>query len=148
MGDCCLGKVEDARQEKLKVLECPQCQGLMKPIDRNVLIHQVMAPLNQSIPVEIFFFCSKTNCRAVYFSPSGFVVETTDMRYEISEKLASEERTICYCYGITYRQVVNEIKKDGHSTSKEFVVEQTKLKNCACDVRNPSGRCCLKEFPK
>jgi hypothetical protein len=28
------------------------------------------------------------------------------------------------------------------------VIEQTRLHNCACDVRNPSGRCCLKDFPK
>jgi len=148
MRDCCLEKAEDSRQEKLPVLECRQCQGLMKPIHRNVLIHQVTSPLNQSIPVETFFFCSEISCPVVYVSPSGFVVETSDMRYAVSEKSACEERTICYCYGITYSQVVNEIAKKGRSASKAFVIEQTQLKNCACDVRNPSGRCCLKEFPK
>jgi len=30
---------------------------------------------------------------------------------------------------------------------KDFVVEQTKADVCACDIRNPSGRCCLKDFP-
>jgi hypothetical protein len=32
--------------------------------------------------------------------------------------------------------------------TREFVVEQTKLKHCACEVQNPSGKCCLKDFPK
>lgn len=28
------------------------------------------------------------------------------------------------------------------------IKEKTKEQVCACDVRNPSGKCCLKDFPK
>ena len=28
----------------------------------------------------------------------------------------------------------------------EFVKRETKSKSCACETRNPSGRCCLSDF--
>jgi len=31
---------------------------------------------------------------------------------------------------------------------KAFVVQQTKEKLCACESRNPSGRCCLADFKR
>jgi len=31
---------------------------------------------------------------------------------------------------------------------RDFVVAQTRLGLCACDTRNPSGRCCLIDFPR
>ncbi|MCK5920792.1 MAG: hypothetical protein KAG66_07615, partial [Methylococcales bacterium] len=49
---------------------------------------------------------------------------------------------LCYCYGVTCQQALN------NPDAKAFVLAQTKLKNCACDTRNPSGRCCLKDFSK
>jgi len=120
----------------------------MKPVERIVLMHHVISPLNQAILSDQFFFCSDTDCSVVYFSKSGFVIETSEIRGEVGLKSNDENRMICYCFDITFSRVMKEIEQAGHSVSKAFVVEQTKLKNCACDIRNPSGKCCLKEFPK
>jgi len=32
--------------------------------------------------------------------------------------------------------------------AKSFVIEKTKGHFCECEARNPSGKCCLKDFPK
>jgi hypothetical protein len=49
---------------------------------------------------------------------------------------------LCYCFGVT--------KADARSDPgiKKFVMAQTKLGLCACEMRNPSGRCCLPDFPR
>ncbi|WP_372741011.1 hypothetical protein [Neptunomonas sp.] len=148
MSNCCSASATEAKTGKLQAAECPSCSNRMKPVKRIVLMHQVTAPLNQTIPSDQFFFCSDADCPVVYFSKAGFVIETAQMRGEVGLKSTDENRMICYCFDITYSRVMEEIEQTGHSASKAFVVEQTKLKNCACDIRNPSGKCCLKEFPK
>lgn len=148
MTNCCSTSATEVQTDKQQAMECPRCNNRMKPVERVVLMHQVTAPLNQTIPSGQFFFCSDADCPVVYFSKSGFVIETADMRGEVGQKSTDENRMICYCFDITYSRVMEEIEQTGHSASRAFVVEQTKLKNCACDIRNPSGKCCLKEFPK
>ena len=32
--------------------------------------------------------------------------------------------------------------------ARAYIIRQTKRRTCACDVRNPSGQCCLKNFPR
>ena len=44
-----------------------------------------------------------------------------------------------------------EVAEAFHAANKEikdFVIKSTKEKTCACTTRNPSGKCCLKDFPK
>ena len=48
----------------------------------------------------------------------------------------------------TTDEVSNEFTQYGSSKTKEFVMAQTKAQNCACEIRNPSGKCCLVDFPK
>lgn len=148
MSNCCSASAAEIQSGQMQSAECPRCSKRMKPVERIVLMHQVAAPRNQTIPSDQFFFCSSSDCPVVYFSNSGFVIETAEMRGEVGLKSTDENRMICYCFGITYSRVMEEIEQTGHSASKAFVVEQTKLKNCACDIRNPSGKCCLKEFHK
>jgi hypothetical protein len=111
-------------------------------------MHLVIAPLNQQLPPDDFFFCSSATCNTVYFSDGGAVIDASQIRGEVGQKSTKLGRVICYCFDISHSRVIEEIEKRGTSASKAFVVEQTKLKNCACDIRNPSGKCCLKELPK
>lgn len=148
MGSCCSSSSEKAQTEAKQAAQCPCCGTSTKPVGRVTLIHQVAAPLNQQLPPDDFFFCTSAGCNTVYFSDGGVVIETPQVRGDIGQKSTSEDRVICYCFDVTHSRVMDEIEKTGLSASKAFVVEQTKQKNCACDTRNPSGKCCLKEFPK
>lgn len=148
MTRCCSTNATEVKTSKRQTAECPRCSNRMQPVERIVVMHQVAAPLNQTIPSDQFFFCSDATCPVVYFTKAGFVIETAAIRGEVGQKSTDENRMICYCFDITYRRVMEEIEQTGHSASNAFVVEQTKLKNCACEIRNPSGKCCLKEFSK
>ncbi|MCW8884251.1 MAG: hypothetical protein OQK12_03215 [Motiliproteus sp.] len=148
MGNCCLSSSEKVQIEAKKAAQCPCCGTSAKPVGWGTLIHQVVAPLNQQLPPDEFFFCASTDCNTVYFSNGGVVIERPQVRGDVGQKSTNANRVICYCFDIRYAKVLEEIAQTGTSASKAFVVEQTKLQNCACDVRNPSGKCCLKEFPK
>ncbi|MGY8872454.1 MAG: putative iron-sulfur cluster-binding metallochaperone [Pseudomonadales bacterium] len=148
MSTCCSTSNEEVHNNKRQVAICPRCGNGMKPVERLTIVHHVVAPLNQSIPCDPLFFCSCISCSVVYFSNEDFVIETAKVRGEVGQKSVHENRMICYCFDITNKRVMAELAQAGHSSSKAFVVEQTRLKNCACNIRNPSGKCCLKEFPK
>lgn len=49
---------------------------------------------------------------------------------------------LCYCFGITWQDYFDD------PAVKQYVIEQTKNGNCECASQNPSGQCCLKDFPK
>ena len=78
----------------------------------------------------------------VYFSDNGETYTTGDLREAIGQKQTGAEKTLCYCFGVT----LGDYQAD--PAVKDYVTAQTKAGECACDTRNPSGKCCLKDFPK
>ena len=147
MGSCCSSNSVDVKTEAKQTAPCPCCGASAKPVGRVTLIQQVIAPLNQQLPPD-GFFCASAKCNTVYFFDGGSVIESHQVRSEVGQKSTKADRPICYCFDINLSIVMEESEKTGASASKAFVVEQTKLKNCACEIRNPSGKCCLKEFPR
>ena len=148
MVNCCTPRSVNKDTHIQHPLDCPCCGRQVKPVQHITLLHQVIAPLNQQLPNEEFFFCANISCDTVYFSKTGTVFDHTKTREGINKDLSGNPLTLCYCFDVTLARVLEEIKQTGQSASRAFVTEQTKLKNCACGIRNPSGKCCLKDFPK
>ncbi len=55
---------------------------------------------------------------------------------------------ICYCFGHTVESARNEIVCTGKSTLVQNITKEIQAGNCACEIKNPSGRCCLGEVNK
>lgn len=89
-----------------------------------------------------YFFCDDPGCDAVYFGDDDSVIPKSQLRTRVGVKDAADDALVCYCFGVT--------REDARSDSgiRNFVVAQTKLGLCSCDTRNPSGRCCLMDFPR
>jgi len=87
------------------------------------------------------FFCRDPDCEVVYFGEDNSVILKTELRTEVGIKDKSEQAMICYCFGVTHAAA----SRSPHI--KAFVIEQTRNQLCACEIRNPSGKCCLKDFP-
>ncbi|AGS38547.1 putative iron-sulfur cluster-binding metallochaperone [Cycloclasticus zancles] len=140
MSDCCSSKRPPRKAE------CPDCRQVQKATTRQTLLHHVISPVNRSIPESHFYFCANADCETVYFSDCGCLYRQDQVRGAIGQKQTSTERTICYCFDVTERHVLDELEHTGHSASKSFVTAQTKAKLCACETQNPSGQCCLADF--
>lgn len=146
MSTCCDTAASTKQSKKML---CPSCGVKQNFLPHQTLIHQLKNPKNIEVNPDIpYYFCRNSSCETVYFSPSQSSFSPDDLRWPVGQKSTEPDRQICYCFDVTYDQVVKELARDGVSKTKEFVMAQTKLKNCACEIRNPSGKCCLVDFPK
>ncbi|MCJ8312597.1 MAG: hypothetical protein HRU38_09975 [Saccharospirillaceae bacterium] len=129
-------------------LPCPSCFQHNKTLSDDTLFHQLCSPHNQLIKIQTFYFCANPNCKIVYYGNEGDSYTQEDCRWLVGQKQTSTSKMICYCFDITQQVLLDELKTDKKGDIKKFVITQTKAKRCACEIRNPSGRCCLIDFPK
>ncbi|MEE8379319.1 MAG: hypothetical protein V3R49_02975 [Gammaproteobacteria bacterium] len=106
------------------------------------ILHQVKKPWQLNLLNQNYFFCDDPNCDVVYFGEDKSVLVRSDLRISVGQKSQDREKTICYCFDVQFSDLdVDKVR------ARAFVVEQTKNGSCDCELRNPSGKCCLKNFP-
>lgn len=142
MSNCCGGSTKIDKKAM-----CPECQGEYKLVLLDTLLHQLASPHNQSIKEQSFYFCSSPECNIVYFGSAGDCYNVEQVRSPVGQKQTVASRLICYCFDISVQAASDDLNKNGASKIKEFVKAQTQAKRCACEIRNPSGKCCLVDFP-
>lgn len=145
MNDCCTGKnnTEDEFFSKESSSHCCPGNGKSyKSVKRKTLLHHILQPWINKISKQTYYFCTDPDCDVVYFGEDNSVVHTDKLRTTVWQKSSDKNAAICYCFGIT--KALARLDK----SVKKFVRKQTKESNCSCETSNPSGRCCLKDFPK
>ena len=109
------------------------------------ILHQVKKPWRLNLLDQYYFFCDDPNCDVVYFGQDKSTLVRNDLRISVGQKSQDQDKTICYCFDVQFSDLDSEKAQE---KSKAFVVEQTKNSTCDCEIRNPSGKCCLKNFPQ
>lgn len=139
MSDCCSNHVT-----KIITRICPKCGVSCKSVENKTLFHQVKFPENQIILEENYYFCVSKNCPVGYFSSTNHIIPKHSLRtyQEI------EDDKLCYCFDINTEQYLSALKVNNADNDKikKFVIQKTKSGDCACEVKNPSGQCCLAKF--
>lgn len=91
---------------------------------------------------EQHYYCTDADCAVVYFTAAGARYDAGDLGVTVADKLAGPRRLVCYCFG--YAAVPALAADDAPDTATLAVIRaHVKAGRCACDVKNPSGRCCL-----
>lgn len=62
---------------------------------------------------------------------------------EIEHTTTSDRIPLCYCFGFDESHLRDEISQTGTTTIPERISRLIREGLCACDIRNPSGKCCL-----
>lgn len=124
---------------------CPGCGEPGEAVGATTLLHQLRTPWRQPLDAGPYYFCNQSSCAVVYFSGAGQRFATTALRQPVGQKSSDEGRTLCYCFDIRYSDLSDEASA---RQCREFVIAQTRQKVCACTERNPSGHCCLRDFPR
>ncbi len=142
MSDCCSSSSCHS-QSTLKKHHCPDCGTRCSQVSQTTILHHIKHAWNWQEKEQAYYFCGTPSCDVVYFGrDNSRVTQSEQLRTEVGVKTQSEQSVICYCFGVTYGDV--KIQPD----IKDFVIEKTKDHSCACETHNPSGKCCLKDFPK
>ena len=139
MSNCCNTSCSSAKHAKK--MQCPVCDKPGNEVSQQTITQHISSPWKWKPTTDRFFFCDNANCKVTYFGDDDSTINMSQLRTLIGIKHKSEDALICYCYGVT-RQIAKN-----NPQAKAFVIEQTKNKHCDCVNRNPSGQCCLKDFP-
>ena len=126
-----------------RTARCPINGKRYKAVGFNTVLHHVRRPWERRLTEQGYYFCTDPDCEVVYFGEDDSTLSVDELRMEVGHKSSSDDRPLCYCFDITYA----DIQTRGDEP-RDFVVERTRDGSCDCAIRNPSGRCCLKDFPE
>ena len=124
--------------------ECPGCGH----IGHGVQLKTVKSLLNKSlfeIKGKDYNFCSTSTCDVVYYEVNvGQIFTETDIDEKVYPKHLNDENVkVCNCFNYTLQDIRQDVDETGNSKIFEKITQGTKLGICACDLRNPEGKCCL-----
>lgn len=142
MSSCC--SVSEEKTAAPPVMTCPECASRSKQVE-TLTVKSLVRHLPFGMPAVQYYFCEAPGCAVVYF-PANSGAPTfrqSDLLVPVGAKGGSDDGLICYCFGITREDILDEIQQTGKSTVSDRIKAEVKAGNCACAVKNPSGKCCL-----
>ncbi len=139
MSDCCSTSCNTNHPNRR---QCPGNGAECSEVSARTISHHIKAAWNWSASVEHYYFCDAPDCDVVYFGEDGSTISKSRLCTRSAAKDQSGDALICHCFGICR----DDFARD--PDIKDFVVAQTKAGVCSCEIYNPSGRCCLKDFQK
>jgi hypothetical protein len=145
--ESCCAPVSVDKDRKLATAQtnrCPTCGQKGKKVDSLTLKAMLNVSLLAVCHVS-YLFCRTTNCPVVYFAADGLQVFTKDqIRVPVHQKEPADDNVpICYCFCHSPATIGAELLAMGRSTAIEEIEARIKAGQCACEIRNPQGSCCL-----
>lgn len=139
MVDCCsTAECETSHPRKSR---CPVNGNECSEVSARTIAHHIRESWMWVSKAGRYFYCEDPACDVVYFGDDGVLILKSQLRARVGAKEASDDDLVCYCFGVSKADALRD------PAIMSFVVKQTRLGLCSCDTSNPSGRCCLKDFP-
>ncbi len=142
MAECCA--VKEGQAKPPAVMACPVSGARSKQV--NVLtVKSLVQHLSFGAPRARYYFCEDSDCDVIYFpwQSDAPTFRKADLCVRVGVKEKSDPIPVCYCFGVTRENIEEEIRRSGKSTFAERITAEIQKGNCACEVKNPSGKCCL-----
>ena len=142
MSDCCkLPEPSAAANDR-----CQRCgekgQRVLRETMESLLEPEALGRLLD----EPYFFDRTPSCDVVYFSNEAqSYFRKDELSVRVGLKQTESPIALCYCFGHSVESVREEIVAKGRLTAAESITAEVQAGNCSCEVKNPSGKCCLGE---
>lgn len=142
MSDCC--SVNPKSGTARAVMACPVNGAQSKQVDI-LTVKSLVRQLPLGMPNTQYYFCEAQDCDVVYFAldSQAPIFRNEDLQVRVGVKATEDPIPVCYCFGFLRKDIEGEIAETGRSMVAERISAEVKAGNCACEVKNPSGRCCL-----
>ena len=142
MSDCC--SVNPKSSTAPAVMACPVNGARSKQVN-TLTVKSLLRRLPLGMPDTQYYFCEAHDCDVVYFAldSQAPVFRCADLLVRVGAKATADPIPICYCFGFSKKDIEEEIRSTGKSTVAERITEEVEADRCACEVKNPSGKCCL-----
>jgi len=125
------------------VSTCPECGKKGKPVEGQTVKAMFSASLREIKDTE-YLFCKTETCPIVYFSiDNSQTFSTSQIRERVFQKEpTASDMKVCYCFQHTVGDIQNS-SGDEQKAMLDDINAGIKADQCACDLRNPQGSCCL-----
>ncbi|MGQ0605107.1 MAG: putative iron-sulfur cluster-binding metallochaperone [Anaerolineales bacterium] len=123
---------------------CPTNGQTGKPVDSLTLKALVAIPLTR-LTSNAYRFCRASDCLTVYYSPDGaHCFGEAELRERVYQKHpADDDMFVCYCFRHTVGDVRAALVEQRAGAILDAINAGIQAGQCACDIRNPQGSCCL-----
>ena len=120
---------------------CPASGVTGRPVDWTTVaaLAKGRVPLKQE-----FRLCPDAECEVVYYGSAGTTLAVSDLSVCPGFKNGSDG-LVCYCFLYRKSDIARQLSETGETDVFQSIKDEVQAGNCACEVRNPSGRCCLGE---
>ncbi|MEK6753140.1 MAG: hypothetical protein AABZ00_12850 [Chloroflexota bacterium] len=124
-------------------IACPVCGEKGKPVQGQTVKALLSVTLHQMKNVE-YLFCRASTCHVVYFTPDGKqTFDTQQVRERVFQKEPdADDVFVCYCFSHTAGEV-RAASSETRAAIEGDIRTGIQAGQCACDLRNPQGSCCL-----
>ncbi len=142
MSDCC--SVNTNSGTAPSVMGCPVNGARSRQVDI-LTVKSLVRRLPLGMLNTQYYFCDASDCEVVYFAlhAKAPTFRREDLVVRVGAKEMADPIPICYCFGFTRQDIWDEIRRTGKSTVAQRITAEVRAGNCACEVKNPSGKCCL-----
>ena len=122
---------------------CPECGQVGKAVQGQTIKALLAVSLRVVREVE-YRFCRTPTCPVVYFAADGQQTFTLDqVRGPVYQKAQHDDATpVCYCFGYTLGTMC-ALTPVQRVAVIDDINAGIQARQCACDLRNPQGSCCL-----
>jgi len=130
-------------------MACPMNGARSKRVD-TLTVKSLVRKLPVGMPNTQYYFCDASDCEVVYFALDAEAprFRREDLLVRVGAKETADPIPICYCFGFTRQDIWGEIRSTGKSGVAGRITTEVEAGRCACEVKNPTGKCCLGEVAR
>lgn len=147
--NCCEAPVSTEHAQGTALAICAACDRKAKKVRRVTVEDLIKDQHRDEVREAQYYYCETPSCEVVYFSnETEQYFAKRDVRVRVGVKENEDPIPICYCFDFTQQMVRDELLATGATNIPEVIARETNAGRCDCEVKNPSGRCCLGEVNK
>ncbi|MGH9557505.1 MAG: putative iron-sulfur cluster-binding metallochaperone [Terriglobales bacterium] len=125
---------------------CPVCGSKGKAV-QTLTVKSLVRDHTRVVVPATYFFCRNADCEAVYFS-DALVFRKADVKVRVGIKEKEDPIPLCYCFEYSRGDIRRDIETLGKTEILKRIKAEVQASFCACEVKNPSGACCLGDITR
>ena len=131
------------QREPYREAFCPECKQKGK-IVQGQTVKALLSVSLRAIQDTEYAFCRSESCPVVYYSTNGMTTFTTSqLRERVYQKEPGvDDVFVCYCFRHTAADI-RTASPEARVVLIDDIYTGIQSNQCACDLRNPQGSCCL-----
>ena len=124
---------------------CLECGKKGKPV-ATLTVKSLVRGHTRVLPGS-YLFCRTRDCDVVYFSET-VRFRKPDLKVLVGLKESKDAAPLCYCFDYSRADIRKDTEQRGSTGILERIKAEVKAGYCACEVKNPSGDCCLGDITR